>query len=638
MTKYMLDSSGNPDYLDEAQAREWYHSFTTAVYFFPILGALISDTLWGKYRTILILSVVYCAGHLTLAMDETRSGLFMGLALIAIGSGGIKPCVSAHVGDQFGKSNQHLLEKVFGWFYFSINLGAFVSTLLTPYLLRNYGPSVAFGVPGVLMACATVFFWMGRNTFVHIPAHGMGFIREAFSGEGLRVIGKLTIIYAFVAMFWALFDQTGSAWVLQADKMDREFMGMSWMPSQIQAINPIMIMIFIPIFNGFPIGGGRRFSGLYAMLNSVYKLTPLRKIAIGFFLTVPAFAIPAWIEAQVQAGEVVNIGWQLLAYAIITAAEVFVSITCLEFSYTQSPKKMKSFVMACFLLSVSLGNLFVAGVNHFIQNPAPSFEPDVTGIYVFQLEADDGTNKVQSELRVPVETKVQVAVREKLMAEFKKVEREALKLEKPEDQAPTVYVGHDRAVEVGGTVNLFMSGKENDASGSFSYVWILKNKPSGSKTELESSTRRYTTLNTDLPGEYEIEAVFSVGDMKAEKETIRITATNENLSPLIQLASIEYPAAVGSVVELDAWGTYDPNGDDLTYKWTLKKAPEGSKVTSASITAGDQATQTTKLEGANYYWFFSLMMLITSILFLPVVKLYKGQTYIQDEEDAVTNP
>ena len=124
----------------------------------------------GKYRTILWLSIVYCAGHLVLAMDETRNGLFWGLALIAVGSGGIKPCVSAHVGDQFSKSNAQLLERVFGWFYFSINLGAFTSTLLTPFLLESYGPTYAFGVPGVLMAIATLLFWMGRNKFVHIPA------------------------------------------------------------------------------------------------------------------------------------------------------------------------------------------------------------------------------------------------------------------------------------------------------------------------------------------------------------------------------------------------------------------------------------------------------------------------------------
>jgi proton-dependent oligopeptide transporter, POT family len=383
LTEYLMNSNGELAVLSEAEAKTWYHAFGTAVYFFPILGAFIADAFDGKYKTILILSALYCFGHLALALDETRTGILIGLTWIAIGSGGIKPCVSAHVGDQFGRANQHLLERVFGWFYFAINLGAFASTLATPWVLQHHGPHLAFGIPGVLMALATLFFWMGRNTFVHIPPRGMAFVRETFSGEGLRVIGKLGMIYCLVAMFWALFDQTGSAWVLQAKKMDLEFAGITWLPSQIQAINPIMIMTFIPLFNGFPIGGGKRFIGIYGLLNSVWTLTPLRKIGIGLFLTVPAFLLPAQIEVWIEAGQQPNIIWQLLCYVIITAAEVFVSITCLEFSYTQAPKKMKSLVMALFLMSVSLGNLFVAGVNYFIQNDDGTTKLNNTEYYLF---------------------------------------------------------------------------------------------------------------------------------------------------------------------------------------------------------------------------------------------------------------
>jgi POT family proton-dependent oligopeptide transporter len=171
--------------------------------------------------------------------------------------------------------------------------------------------------------------------------------------------GRLFAIYLFVAMFWALYDQTASAWVLQADKMDLRWMGITWLPSQIHAINPILILIFIPIFA----------YGIYPAFDRVWPLTPLRKISLGFFLTVPSFLIPAWIETQIAAGLQPNIVWQLLAYVIITAAEVLVSITCLEFSYTQAPRKMKSFIMACFYASVALGNLFTGAVNKFIQNP-----------------------------------------------------------------------------------------------------------------------------------------------------------------------------------------------------------------------------------------------------------------------------
>lgn len=128
MTKHLLDADGGFAPMSDAEAKSYYHLFTSAVYFTPLLGALLSDIFLGKYRTILSLSLVYCAGHLALALDDTRFGLALGLGLIALGSGGIKPCVSAHVGDQFGATNAKLLEKVFGWFYFAINLGAF-STL-----------------------------------------------------------------------------------------------------------------------------------------------------------------------------------------------------------------------------------------------------------------------------------------------------------------------------------------------------------------------------------------------------------------------------------------------------------------------------------------------------------------------------
>lgn len=373
MTKYLMDRTGQLAPMSEEQAKSWFHLFSSGVYFTPLLGALISDVFWGKYKTILTLSIVYCLGHLALALDETQVGLSIGLTLIAIGSGGIKPCVSAHVGDQFGAQNSHLLSKIFSWFYFSINFGAFFSTLATPWLLQKYGPSVAFGIPGALMFLATVIFWMGRHKFVHIPAGGTQFLKEVFSKEGIEILLKLTIIYSFVAMFWSLYDQTGSAWVLQAEKMDKHFLGIDWLASQVQALNPIFILAFIPLLNFW----------VYPAINKVFPLTPLRKIGLGFFLTVPSFLIPAYVETLIQAGQTPSIAWQILAYFVITAAEVLVSITCLEFSYTQAKNSMKSMVMAFFLVSVSIGNLFTAGVNMFIQNPDGSSKLPGADYYYF---------------------------------------------------------------------------------------------------------------------------------------------------------------------------------------------------------------------------------------------------------------
>ena len=359
MTAHLLNAQGEADYMSEPDAKVWFHLFTSAVYFTPILGGLLSDIFLGKYRTIILLSLVYCLGHFMLAIDDTRFGLGIGLSLIAVGAGGIKPCVSAHVGDQFGQTNQSLLEKAFSWFYFAINLGAAISTILTPILLKEYGPSWAFGVPGVLMGIATIVFWMGRWKFVHIPAGGRKWVKETFSKEGLGILAKLWIVFGFVAMFWALFDQTGSAWVLQSQHMDRVVFGKELLPSQIQAANPILVMVMIPLF----------YYCIYPLMKKfVFEMTPLRRIAIGFFICIPAFALPALIEADIDAGGIPHISWQLLSYVIMTAAEILISITCLEFAYTQAPKTMKSIIMGCFFFSVTLGNLFTAGVNYFIQN------------------------------------------------------------------------------------------------------------------------------------------------------------------------------------------------------------------------------------------------------------------------------
>ncbi len=117
MTQYLVHANGQADYMSADEAKGWFHLFVSAVYFTPLPGALISDGLLGKYKTIITLSLVYTLGHFALSLDDSRVGLATGLNLIAIGAGGIKPCVSAHVGDQFSSANSHLLPRVFGWFF-----------------------------------------------------------------------------------------------------------------------------------------------------------------------------------------------------------------------------------------------------------------------------------------------------------------------------------------------------------------------------------------------------------------------------------------------------------------------------------------------------------------------------------------
>ena len=634
MTKYLMDNSGGSAPMSAGDAKVWYHLFNSAVYFTPLLGAIIADAFLGKYKTIISLSIVYCLGHLALALDETRLGLTVGLTLIAIGAGGIKPCVSAHVGDQFGKTNGHLLSKIFAWFYFSINFGAFLSQIMTPVLLDRYGPHVAFGVPGGLMLLATIVFWMGRHKFIHIPTGGMGFIKETFSKEGLKIIGRLCLIYIFVAMFWALFDQSSSAWVLQADKMDRNLLGIEWLPSQIGAINPVMIMVFIPIFTWL----------VYPAINRFFPLTPLRKISIGFFIAVPSFLIPAWIETQINGGELPNIIWQIAAYVLLTAAEVCISITALEFSYTQAPKKMKSLILGFFLMSVSIGNLFTAGVNHFIQNDPPSFKADVNGTYQLQLEVNDGQATEESKVFITVGPEKEATSFFESIREFlrglKQNNASVGNKSAPSKKQPTANAGHLRAVPPKQLVRLYGTANKGDYDGAFTYRWKFLEVPEGSKIDgkvLAKADTRNPHFTPDIEGTYKLQFTIQVGDIVVStpataSASVEIVATKENFPPVVKVDGNQ-TMPLNEKVMLNGAGTFDPNGDNLTYKWKFISVPNGSKLTDVSLEGSKFAGPTSKLKGAEYYVFFAGMMLLAALVFIPVAIAYKPKEYLQEEED-----
>jgi POT family proton-dependent oligopeptide transporter len=192
---------------------------------------------------------------------------------------------------------------------------------------------------------------------VHVPPAGLGYLRETFSKDGLLTLGRIAMVYVFILVFWALWGMSnGAEWTLQAEKMDLHWMGMDLIAAQVQTANPILILLFIPLVNYV----------IYPAIDKVFPLTPLRKIGIGLFITALSFVVIVWIQGQIDAGLKPSINWQLLAYVILTLGEAMVSITGLEFSYTQSPNSMKSSVMALWLLTVASGELFVGLVNKWI--------------------------------------------------------------------------------------------------------------------------------------------------------------------------------------------------------------------------------------------------------------------------------
>jgi POT family proton-dependent oligopeptide transporter len=347
----------------EAQATTWGSLFKSGSYFFPLLGAVVSDVFWGKFRTVLTFSFCYCVGCVVLALAREPTVIAIGLFLIALGTGGIKPCVSTNVGDQFTTANQHLIERAFSWFYLAVNAGSMISIYFCPRLLPKYGPTAAFGLPAIMMFCATLVFWAGRRRFAVVPPAGRVWLQEVFSPRGRKTVVRLLGIYVFIAFFWALWDQSnGTTWSLQArsDLMDKDIgLGITLLPAQVQVVNAVFILVLVPLFSYL----------IYPLCGRFVTVTPLRKIGAGLVVTASSFLVIAWIESRIQAGIVVSVWWQILAYVILSAGEVLVSITGLEYSYKQAPLSVKSFIMALFLLAVSVGNLFTAAVNQLMVRP-----------------------------------------------------------------------------------------------------------------------------------------------------------------------------------------------------------------------------------------------------------------------------
>ncbi|XP_075597153.1 solute carrier family 15 member 1 [Balearica regulorum gibbericeps] len=328
-----------------------YHTFVALCYLTPILGALIADSWLGKFKTIVSLSIVYTIGQAVMSVssindltDHNRDGFpdnvsvhialsMIGLILIALGTGGIKPCVSAFGGDQFEDDQEKQRSRFFSIFYLSINAGSLLSTIITPILRaqecgihskqRCY--PLAFGVPAALMAVSLVVFVVGSGMYKKVQPQGnimiqvskcIGFaIKNRFRHRSkqfpkrehwldwasekydkrliaqTKMVLKVLFLYIPLPMFWALFDQQGSRWTLQATTMDGNFGAIQIQPDQMQTVNPILIIIMVPVVDAV----------IYPLIKKCkINFTPLRKITVGMFLASLAFVAAALVQVQID--------------------------------------------------------------------------------------------------------------------------------------------------------------------------------------------------------------------------------------------------------------------------------------------------------------------------------------------------
>ncbi|MBN2376842.1 MAG: MFS transporter [Sedimentisphaerales bacterium] len=660
MAQHLLNAAGQLDVMRESEAIKYAHLFKMGVYGFPIIGALLADVLLGKYRTILWLSIVYCLGHLVLALDQTRTGLFLGLSLIVIGSGGIKPCVSAHVGDQFGKSNQHLLQKVFSIFYFAINLGSFFSTMLTPKILELYGPHWAFGIPGILMAIATLAFWLGRNKYVHVPAGGIGFLKETFSLEGLRAVLKLGIIYVFVAMFWSLFDQSASAWVLQAQKMDLHlnlYFIKDWLPSQIQAANPLLVMLMIPLFSYV----------LYPTIDKVFRMKPLRKICIGMFVAASAFAISAHIESQINGGDV----FRYTSRATIKGVEAVNLIDGQTdgsgWSSADQPTSEKPQEL---LIALRERSTWTINAIHINAATALSQIEIVAILKELILDARLEHAEMQKAGNTDAANKLQQVV--EILSSAAKTAKAAPSA----NHAKQIARG---ALEKTSNNTNLLDGTSYNPKQIALYTINVANldqglvpQLTGDKTPETVGWIHLTDCEIDNQGNL---AEITFEPTVASHVLIRINSNygaNRVKIGEIAVMTTDPPTEISQISAADIWPNVAGVGFKPNIIWQIiayvfltaaeimvsitclefsyTQAPRKMKsfimsVYLLSISLGnafvavvngfiEKTDGTTILPGANYYWFFTISMLVTASLFIFVTLFYKEKTYIQEEAPA----
>ncbi|XP_015270589.1 PREDICTED: solute carrier family 15 member 1 [Gekko japonicus] len=328
-----------------------YHTFVALCYLTPILGALIADSFLGKFKTIISLSIVYTVGQAVLSIssindltDGNRDGVpdtieipvalsMVGLVLIALGTGGIKPCVAAFGGDQFEDHQEKQRSRFFSIFYLSINAGSLLSTIITPILrgeecgihVKQKCYPLAFGVPAALMAIALFVFIAGSSMYKKVEPQGnvmvqvgkciafaiknrfkyrskeypkrehwLDWAREKYAKRlitEIKMVLRVLFLYIPLPMFWALFDQQGSRWTLQATTMDGDFGAVQIQPDQMQTVNPILIVIMVPVVDVL----------IYPLIDKCrINFTPLRKMTVGMFLAALAFVVAALVQVQID--------------------------------------------------------------------------------------------------------------------------------------------------------------------------------------------------------------------------------------------------------------------------------------------------------------------------------------------------
>ena len=370
---------------DARDARANYHAFLAAACLAQLLGGWIADRFPGRGRAVLWISLLAVAGHAALAAWPSRTGLAVGLGLVALGAGGLRPVGPATMAGLIGPDEPASPARGPGWPLLVAGLGLAAARLLVPGLLRAGTPALAFAVPGLLMACAVALRAV-RGAVPPAPSAAQrpdGFLRVTWRAvrrlgtgrpgehwldaardrhpaeavEGTKSVFRVLGVLAVVPLFWSLFEQTGSSWVLQARAMGLEVGGWSLEPSQLQAAGPLFAVALVPLLTRVVLPWLARRGRVS---------TPLQQVSAGLFATALSFVAAAAVQRLVDLGHPPHALWQLPQYFLLAVGEVLVALIGLEFAHAQAPRAMRRTITSLWLVAMAVGNLVTWLLNRLV--------------------------------------------------------------------------------------------------------------------------------------------------------------------------------------------------------------------------------------------------------------------------------
>jgi POT family proton-dependent oligopeptide transporter len=341
-----------------ARAATIYGLYTGSVYAMSIPGGWLADRLLGARLAVLLGGIGIAAGNGLLATGSVTF-FYAGLIIIVLGTGLLKPNVSGMVGGLYGEHDPRR-DSGFSIFYMGINTGAILAPLFCGYLAQRVSWHLGFAAACSVMVLGLAQFLFFRSSLAHVGHRPRPERRTASGGEHhpltrdeWKRIGAIGVLFIFSAVFWMSFEQAGSSFTLFAEQLTRKnLFGFSFPASWFQAVEPIFVVTFAPLF-----------SWLWLRMGESQPSSPA-KFAGGLGSAAVAFAVILYASTLTTHGQVSPL-WLVFVYMFQAVGEVLLSPVGLSTTTKLAPPRMVGLMMGVFFFSIAAGNYMAGFVASF---------------------------------------------------------------------------------------------------------------------------------------------------------------------------------------------------------------------------------------------------------------------------------